>query len=87
MRMRPDGLIVAQPKRAISPVTGRSFVVFLVAFMAFKSIVMAGLGAEEYNSRVDQLSQGNVIEVFGSLAMYPDPVSRLFATQIEPLFH
>ncbi|MEX0282231.1 MAG: hypothetical protein AB3N13_13690, partial [Arenibacterium sp.] len=83
MRMRPDGLIVAQPRRQLSPVTGRSFIIFLVAFFAFKSVVMAGLGGGEYGARVGPLSQSNILQVFWRGAMYTDTFLNVVAFAIE----
>jgi hypothetical protein len=87
MRMQPDGLIVAEPRRAVSPISIRSLVVFLAAFILFKGFVIASLGSDVYGERVQTLQQGNMIVMVGGLAMEADPLSRLFAAQIEPLFH
>lgn len=86
MRMQPDGLIVAQPRRTISPMSVRTVVIFLAVFILFKGFAMANLGSEEYNARVDQLHQGNLAEMVGGVAMAADPLSTLFADQIAPFF-
>ena len=87
MRLQSDGLIVAVPRRAHSPITIRTLGIFLVTFIFFKGFVMASLGGEVYGERVSSLRQGSMIESIGGFAMSPDPVSKLFAAQIEPLFH
>ena len=84
-RMRPDGLIVAQPRRAGSPISGRSVLIFLVAFVLFKGFLIASLGAEGYGERVGKLEQGNLVEQAGAFAMQADPVATMVAMQLEPV--
>ena len=83
-RLRPDGLIVAEPCRPPSPVRGRSLLVVLLAFLMFKGILIASLGGPSYDARVHELWGGNVAEKAGAVIMFPDPVSRMVSAAIGP---
>ena len=84
-RMRSDGLIVAKPRRAVSPISGRSVLIFLLVFLAFKGFLIANLGAAAYSERVERLQSGNFAEQAGAFAMQADPVSKMFADLVAPL--
>lgn len=83
--MQPDGLIVAKPRRASSPISGRSVLIFLAAFLLFKAVLMASLGHAAYDDRVARLQEGSVVEKVGAFAMQGDPLTSLVADKVEPL--
>ena len=84
-RMRADGLIVAKPRRAAPPISGRSILIFLVAFVLFKGFLIANLGNETYDARVARLELGNLTEQAGAFAMQSDPLAELIARKVAPL--
>lgn len=81
-RMREDGLIVAQPRRQVAPISGRSLFIFLMAFVLFKGFLIANLGPTGYDERVGRLEQGNLMEQAGAFAMQADPIASMVAIQI-----
>jgi len=84
-RMQPDGLIVAKPKRAQVRISGRSMLLFALAFIAFKGFLIANLGELGYEERVDRLSDGTLVEKAGAFVMQIDPLSQFAAEQIGPI--
>ena len=85
-RMRPDGLMVATPyHRSRPPVSIRSIVFFLAAIVVFKAFLLAHLGPQTYEERLDHLRAGTLVERTGAYVMQSDPASRLLADQLGPL--
>ncbi|MAC79837.1 MAG: hypothetical protein CML66_17445 [Rhodobacteraceae bacterium] len=85
IHMQRDGLIVARPRRARSlPVSPRSVVLFVVAFLAFKAVLIASLGTLSYTERVGALAGGSWFEKGGAWIMRIDPISRKAATYLAP---
>ena len=82
-RMRPDGLIVAYPRRAPRPISGRAIVMFLGAFVLFKGVMVVNLGPVAYDEKVDRLGQGSLVEQAGAFAMQADPLTALVAQKLE----
>ncbi|MFT7592973.1 MAG: hypothetical protein ACI8R4_000284 [Paracoccaceae bacterium] len=83
--MRSDGLIVAKPRRAQVTISGKSILLFLLAFIAFKGFLVANLGALGYEERLDRLKNGTLIEKAGAFVMQIDPLSQFTAEQIGPI--
>lgn len=84
--MQPDGLIVAKPKRAQVRISGRSILLFVMAFIAFKGFLIANLGPLGYEERLARLDSGTVVEQGGAFVMQIDPASQFIAEQIGPIF-
>ncbi len=84
-RMRPDGLIVARPRRNQSRISLRMVVLFLLALLAFKGFLIASLGPDAYNERVGKLQNGTMVEKVGAWVMQIEPASDLIAQQIGPI--
>lgn len=84
-RMRPDGLIVAQPVRASSPISLRAVVLFCGVFILFKGFLIASLGPTTYDERLAKLENGSIVEQAGAFAMKPDPLTALVAAQLRPI--
>ncbi|AHD01649.1 hypothetical protein [Leisingera methylohalidivorans] len=84
-KLRPDGLLVVKPHRLQSPVSGRSILLFVAAFLLFKSFLMAVHGFDSYDERVQTLAAGSGVEHAGAFLMQADPVSVFFARKIGPV--
>jgi len=84
--MQSDGLIVAKPKRARVRISGRSILLFSLAFIAFKGFLIANLGSLAYEERLARLENGTLVERGGAFVMQIDPISQLVAEQIGPIF-
>lgn len=84
-RMRSDGLIVVKPKRAPSPISRRSLFLFFAAFFLFKGFLLASLGSDTFDERVERLASGTMAEQAGGWVMQADPVTQFIARQIGPL--
>jgi len=84
--MLPDGLIVAKPKRAQVRISGRSILLFAMAFIAFKGFLIANLGSLGYEERLARLDNGTMVERGGAFVMQIDPLSKFAAEQIGPIF-
>ena len=83
-RMRPDGLIVAKPRKTSPRVTARTFWLFLAAFFLFKGFLLAHLGPQTYEDRVGLLKSGTVVEQAGAWVMQADPITEFVAAKIGP---
>lgn len=84
-RMRPDGLIVARPRRVQSRIPLKSVILFLLAFTAFKGFMMASIGPDAYGERVVKLQNGTPVEQAGAWVMQSEPLSRMIAEKIGPI--
>lgn len=84
-RVQSDGLIVLEPRRMRSRVSGKVFVLVVLAFFGFKAFLMAALGFGSYDERVARLAEGTAVERAGALVMQSDPVSLWMAEKIGPI--
>ena len=82
--VRPDGLIVAQPRSARPRLWWKPVVFAAVAFFLFKAFLIAGLGAAQYDERLARLDGGTVVERAGARVMARDRVSQQVAGFIAP---
>ncbi|MGR3621404.1 hypothetical protein [Pseudophaeobacter sp.] len=84
-RVQSDGLIVLEPRRMQSRISGKVFVLVIVSFLGFKAFLMAALGLGNYDERVARLADGTAVERAGALVMQADPLSVWAAEQIGPI--
>ncbi len=84
-RVQSDGLIVIEPRKIRSRVSGKIFVLIIGAFLLFKAFLMAALGFDSYDERVAKLAGGNQVEQIGAVIMQSDPASVWAAQQIGPI--
>ena len=84
-RMLPDGLIIAKPKRTQVRISGRSILLFVLAFIAFKGFLVPNLGVMGYEERLDRLNNGTLVEKAGAFVMQIDPLTQFAAEQIGPI--
>jgi len=86
---RPDpaeaGVIILTCERPVSDVTLRGFVLLVVAFLGFKSLVIAHLGVETYAGAIQKLQHGAMLEQAAAFIMRPDVMSQFLAGQIGPI--
>ncbi len=83
-RMRPDGLIVLQPRSTAPRIQPRTIVFFLVACLAFKGFLIAAVGPVSYEQRVANLAQGTSVEKAGAWVMQIDPASQWISEKVAP---
>ena len=84
-QMQPDGLIVARPRKQPYRISGRSVLLFFAAFIGFKAFLVANLGPQTYEDRLNDLRAGTFVEKAGAFAMQADPVTVLVAGKIGPI--
>lgn len=77
--MRPDGLIVLEPRRIQFKLPVRGFVLLMAVFMTFKGFMLTSLGHAPYDARLTILEGGTLYEQVGAFVMGVDPVSRAIA--------
>lgn len=78
-----DGLIVFRPKRRRTVFSVRGLALVVLGFVAFKALIMAHLGPNTYQSRIDTLSDGTVVEQAGAFLMQPDPATQMAAAKLR----
>ncbi|NSY39443.1 hypothetical protein [Leisingera sp. ANG59] len=84
-QMRPDGLLVLQPRRVQSRISARTVLFFAAAFLLFKGFLIAALGSASYDERVARLSGGSAVERAGAFLMQAEPASMYIAQKIGPV--
>ncbi|MFT6457552.1 hypothetical protein [Pseudophaeobacter arcticus] len=84
-RVQSDGLIVIEPRKIRSSISGKVFVLIIVSFLLFKAFLMAALGFDSYDERVARLAEGSAVEQLGAVIMQSDPVSVWAAQQVGPI--
>jgi len=74
-KIQNDGLVVQRPKlyNPKFPVLG--LLVLVVAGVFFKAYIYAGLGAAEYDQRIEKLAEGSIFERLGAWIMQADFVT------------
>lgn len=77
--LRPDGLIVLQPRRFQFQLPVRGFVLLIGFFSLFKGFMLASLGTTTYAERLSALENGTLLEMAGSFVMRIDPLSQAIA--------
>ncbi len=84
-RLRGDGLIELVPRRTTrSWISARAVVFVIAAIFSVKGCLIAFLGSESYDLRVQDLSEGVFVERMGATIMSGEPVSRWIAEKITP---
>ncbi|MFD1193985.1 hypothetical protein ACFQ3C_04825 [Seohaeicola saemankumensis] len=78
-----DGLIVVKPRRKRARVPVKSFLFLAIGLVAFKAMIVVGLGQPVYQDRLDKLSAGSTIERAGAWVMQMDPLTITLATTIR----
>ncbi len=81
-----DGLIVFRPRRRKASLPLRSLALLVAAFFGFKVLVLMQIGDLTYQTRIDAMMSGSVVELAGAYVLQIDPVTRLIAQQLAPLF-
>lgn len=84
-RVQSDGLIVIEPRKIRSRISGKVFVLIIGAFLLFKAFLMAALGFDSYDERVTKLANGSGVERMGAVIMQADPASVWVARHIGPI--
>lgn len=74
-KMKSDGLVVAKPRVYAPRFPWRGLVLLIAAVFVFKGYVHYALGAAEFDQRIATLSEGEVFEKIGGLAMQADPIT------------
>ena len=78
-----DGLEIARVRHERRFLPFFHITMFFYLAMIIRLVVMAEVGPVAYASRMDQLSNGNMLERAGAFVMQMDPVSRDIATQLR----
>ena len=84
-RIRPDGLMVVQPRRAAFHIPAKAVILFVLAFLGFKAFLLASIGPGAYLDRVARLESGTIVEQAGAWVMQIDPASQVIASKIGPI--
>ncbi len=84
--MRDDGLVIARPVRRSVGFPFRSILLFLAVFICFKAFVLSSIGFASYESRLDLMKRGTVVEQAGAWALGLDPLTQVISAKIGPIF-
>ena len=80
-----NGVIQHQPRRQLPGLSLNAILMLIAGLLAFKSFLFVSLGEADYQSRIDALAQGTVIERTGAFIMQIDPATVWISTNIAPL--
>ncbi|WP_298257694.1 hypothetical protein [uncultured Litoreibacter sp.] len=86
-KVNEDGLVVEVVKRRrrkLIPV--KSIVTAALIFVMLKGFVLAQLGEEEYQSRIETLAKGNSMQVLAAFLLDADPATRVMADGLNMVF-
>lgn len=83
--LRPDGLLVREPRRIRFQLPVRGFVLLMVFLMLFKGTMLGALGAAAHHQRIGILDDGTLYEMAAALVMRIDPVSQAIGEMIAGL--
>lgn len=78
-KLNRNGVIEHKPLNQSKAFTMKGFAFLILGLLIFKGYLLAGLGAEDYQTHVAALSNGNMFEQLGAWLMQVEPVSRLIA--------
>lgn len=85
-KVRPDGLIVMQPRRAPSRMSViKPLLLLAAAMIVFKAFLLASIGPATYDERLTKLQAGTMPEQAGAWVMQVDPASSYLADWIGPI--
>ncbi|MDA7426270.1 hypothetical protein [Thalassococcus lentus] len=80
-KMNANGVIMQKPDSKIGGYLSRILFLAVLAFMAFKVLLLTGIGEELYMERVSVLQLGNTYERAGAWLMQIDPVTAWLSQQ------
>ena len=85
-KLNRNGIFEHKPIRRLPLVSLKSLLITVFCILAFKGLLIAGLGIEDYAARLAHLSQGSTVERAGAWLMGADPASQWIATVMGALF-
>lgn len=80
-----DGLITVKPKSRRRGFPVKGIVLTVLAFFAFKALMLVSFGPATYEERLSKLENGTVIELAGAKVLGIDPVTQVMADLVSPL--
>ena len=84
-RMRPDGLIVEEPRRFRLRLPLRGIGTAVILGFMLKGLFLASIGADSYNDRVVTLARGDTLSGAMAWLMQPDAVTTFIAEMLGRL--
>lgn len=84
-KIRSDGLMVIQPRRARVRVPFAPILLAVAALILFKGLLLASIGEESYQDRLAELQAGSFVEQAGAWVMQVDTASVFVAEKIAPV--
>ena len=84
--IRNDGLVIAHPRRRDKAAPLKYFLALVVLFFIFKALVLATAGAGTYQSRLNSLSDGTLVERAGAWILQVDPVTQVLSNKVGLVF-
>lgn len=86
-RVGRDGLVTAVPRRRAPSFPLRGLVILIGAAFLFKGFLLAWLGNDLFQQRVDMLKSGSLFEQGGAWVMQADPATVMIAELIRPYLY
>lgn len=80
-----DGLVIATPKRHRMRFPWRGLALTVMALFAFKAFTLVQVGPSTYDTRVEKLANGTVLEQAGAWVMQADPATYWLADRFRDL--
>ncbi|MHA6347248.1 hypothetical protein [Roseivivax sp. CAU 1761] len=78
-RLGRNGVIEHHPKRDYTGHAAMPLMILTVTFVALKTMLLTGLGAEAYEGHLATLSDGGAVERMGAWLMQHDPLTGFLA--------
>lgn len=80
-----NGLITVKPKSKRRGFPIKGLVLTVLAFFAFKALMLASFGPTTYDERLSKLENGSVVELAGAKVLGIDPVTQAMADLISSI--
>lgn len=78
-KINPDGLITVEPGTGRSVLKLRLFASLFLGLIVFKSVTLVMVGPMTYETRIESLAGGTLLERLSAWIMQADPVSTAIA--------
>ncbi len=82
-KLNRNGVIEHRPRRALKAPRFGSVLVALLSFLAFKGLMLASLGAENYGEHLALLTNGSVWDKLGAWLLGVDPVTLWIGQHLQ----
>jgi hypothetical protein len=83
--IRNDGLVIARPRRRDAGFPVKYVLALTVMFFLLKAFMLSANGSVTYQTRLNTLGNGTIVERAGAWVLKVDPITQMLANKIGPV--